>query len=64
MKLTSQITIRLSDELREWLTGASAADGRSASNYIVRLIEAARIASLKGQAPAQVDKAKKPKAKG
>jgi uncharacterized protein (DUF1778 family) len=63
-KLTSQITIRLSDDLREWLADAAAADGRSASNYIVRLIEAARMASLKTQAPAQADKAKKPKAKG
>jgi uncharacterized protein (DUF1778 family) len=53
-KLTSQITIRLDDDLRSGLADAAAADGRSLSNYIVRLLQA-HMESLKG---------KKPKAKG
>jgi predicted HicB family RNase H-like nuclease len=53
-KLSSQITIRLDEELRAGLADAAAADERSVSSYIVRVLRA-HMESLKS---------KKPKAKG
>lgn len=49
-KLTAQLTIRLDDELLAALAATAAADGRSTSNYVVRVLQA-HLESLKAKKP-------------